>query len=148
MNRLKELRAEHHKTQQEIGDYLNLTQRAVSLYELGQRDIPNSVLQKLADYYCVSTDEILGRKPLNRELRGDLDKAEEVAKLVDGLPIETAEFILGLAGQICKENAKVNLKQQKKQKDEAPYVTEIGDKWIADLQERVSRIEQLLKQMK
>ncbi len=71
MNRLRELRIERHKTQQEIADHLNLSQRAVSFYELGKRDIPNKVLQELADYLCVSTDEILGREPLRRGLLGN-----------------------------------------------------------------------------
>ena len=62
MNRLKELRLKHDKTQQEIADFLNLTPKAISFYELGQRDIPNETLQKLADFFHVSTDYILGRE--------------------------------------------------------------------------------------
>ena len=50
MNRLKSLREKRNKTQQDIADFLNVTQKAVSFYELGQRDIPNETLQKLADY--------------------------------------------------------------------------------------------------
>ena len=61
MNRLKSLREKRNKTQQDIADFLNVTQKAVSFYELGQRDIPNETLQKLADYFRVSTDYILGR---------------------------------------------------------------------------------------
>ena len=74
MNRLKELRTKHDRTQQDVADYLNITQRAVSNYELGKRDIPNDILKKLADYYHVTTDEILGHEPLKRGLLGDLDK--------------------------------------------------------------------------
>ena len=61
MNRLKELRLKHEKTQQEIAAFLNVTPKAVSFYELGQRDIPNETLQKLANYFHVSTDYLLGR---------------------------------------------------------------------------------------
>ena len=61
MNRLKYLREQRKKTQQDIADFLNVTQKAVSFYELGQRDIPNETLDKLASYFCVSTDYILGR---------------------------------------------------------------------------------------
>ena len=61
MNRLRELRLQHGKTQQDIATYLNLTPKAISFYEKGERDIPNATLQKLADYFHVSTDEILGR---------------------------------------------------------------------------------------
>lgn len=62
MNRIKALREQHEKTQQDLADFLNLSQKAVSFYELGQRDIPNDVLKKLADYFHVSTDYILGRE--------------------------------------------------------------------------------------
>ena len=62
MNRIRALREKHEKTQQDLADFLNLSQKAVSFYELGQRDIPNDVLKKLADYFHVSTDYILGRE--------------------------------------------------------------------------------------
>ena len=62
MNRIRALREKHEKTQQDLADFLNLSQKAVSFYELGQRDIPNDVLKKLANYFRVSTDYILGRE--------------------------------------------------------------------------------------
>ena len=61
MNRLKRLREAKNVTQRELADFLRLTPKAISFYELGQRDIPNETLQKLADYFRVSTDYILGR---------------------------------------------------------------------------------------
>ena len=62
MNNLKYLRERKGITQRELSDFLNLTPKAISFYELGQRDIPNDVLKKLADYFHVSTDYILGRE--------------------------------------------------------------------------------------
>jgi repressor LexA len=64
MNRIRALREKHEKTQQDLADFLNLSQKAVSFYELGQRDIPNDVLKKLANYFRVSTDYILGREDI------------------------------------------------------------------------------------
>ena len=61
MNTLRFLRDKYGKTQQDIADYLHVTQKAVSFYELGQREIPIPVLEKLASYFHVSTDFILGR---------------------------------------------------------------------------------------
>lgn len=58
--RLKDLREDAEKTQSDIAKILNCTQACYSKYELEQRDIPNSALIKLAEYYCVSIDYIMG----------------------------------------------------------------------------------------
>ena len=44
-----------------MADYLKCTQVCYSNYENGKRDIPTDVLIKLADYYNVSVDYLLGR---------------------------------------------------------------------------------------
>ena len=59
--RIRGLREDRDLKQREIAEYLNCAQRTYSNYELGQRDIPTDVLIKLADYYRVSTDYLLGR---------------------------------------------------------------------------------------
>ena len=58
--RLRDLREDKDLKQREIAQYLNCSQRTYSNYELGQRDIPTEVLIKLALYYNVSVDYILG----------------------------------------------------------------------------------------
>ena len=67
MNRLQQLRLKRGETQQQLADHLSLTQRAISFYELGQRDIPNDVLIKLADHFLCTTDYLLGRIPEEQE---------------------------------------------------------------------------------
>ena len=59
--RIRDLREDHDLKQREIADYLNCSQQVYSNYELGQRDIPTDVLIKLADYYNVSIDYLLGQ---------------------------------------------------------------------------------------
>ncbi len=58
--RIRDLREDHDLKQREIAAYLNCSQRSYSNYELGQRDIPTDILIKLAQYYNVSVDYILG----------------------------------------------------------------------------------------
>lgn len=58
--KIRDLREDHDLKQREIADYLNCSQRVYSNYELGQRDIPTEVLIKLAAFYNVSVDYILG----------------------------------------------------------------------------------------
>lgn len=58
---IRNLREDNDKTQQELADYLNVKQTTYSKYELGKINIPIEVFIKLADYYDVSVDYLLGR---------------------------------------------------------------------------------------
>lgn len=59
--RIKDLREDSDKTQAEVAAFLGMKQPQYYRYETGLRDIPSDILIKLADYYGVSTDYILGR---------------------------------------------------------------------------------------
>lgn len=59
--RIKDLREDNDKTQTEVAMFLGMKQPQYYRYETGLRDIPSDILIKLADYYGVSTDYILGR---------------------------------------------------------------------------------------
>ena len=63
---IRNLREDHDKKQQELADYLNVKQTTYSKYELGKINIPIEVFIKLADYYGVSIDYIVGRSPLDK----------------------------------------------------------------------------------
>ena len=58
--RLRELREDHDLSQTDIADYLGCSQSVYSRYESGERILPVDVLIKLANYYSVSTDYLLG----------------------------------------------------------------------------------------
>lgn len=58
--RLEELRTDRNKTQAEIADYLICQREVYRRYEKGTRQIPVDFLVRLALYYSVSTDYILG----------------------------------------------------------------------------------------
>lgn len=58
---IRDLREDHDLTQREMGEILSCSQRVYSNYERGELDIPTEILIKLADYYGVSTDYLLGR---------------------------------------------------------------------------------------
>lgn len=59
--RLRELRLELGKTQQEMADLLNITSSAYSLYETGKRQLNYESLLILADYFEISLDYLFGR---------------------------------------------------------------------------------------
>ena len=58
--RLRDLREDSDLTQQAVANFLNIKQSTYSQYENEKRQIPNEALIKLAKYYNVSTDYILG----------------------------------------------------------------------------------------
>lgn len=59
--RIRDLREDNDLMQEDLAKMLNCTQACYSNYETGKRDIPTEVLNKLADFYGVSTDYLLGR---------------------------------------------------------------------------------------
>ena len=65
---IRNLREDHDKTQKELADYLNIKQTTYSKYELGKVNIPVEVFIKLADFYNVSVDYLLGRTKNKQQL--------------------------------------------------------------------------------
>lgn len=58
--RIRELREDADLTQKQMSAILHCSQQVYSNYELGQRDIPTSILIALAKHFKTSTDYILG----------------------------------------------------------------------------------------
>lgn len=58
--RLREVRKEHSVSQQVLADYLGVTQAALSGWETGKYKIDNNNLLRLAKYFGVTTDYLLG----------------------------------------------------------------------------------------
>lgn len=56
------LRKEHQMTQQEVADVLGCNREVYRRYEKGTREMPASMIIKLAKYYLVSTDYLLGQE--------------------------------------------------------------------------------------
>ena len=61
MNRLKLLREEKKLIQKDIAKLLNVSIPAVNQYESGKRDMSTDTVIKLAEYFNVSTDYLLGK---------------------------------------------------------------------------------------
>ena len=60
--KIRDLREDHDKTQTELADYLHIKQTTYSKYELGKINIPIEAFMKLADYYNVTVDYLIGRE--------------------------------------------------------------------------------------
>ena len=72
MNRLKELREDKDLYQKDVAKMLGISQQYYSEYESGNRAIPIFHLIKLAEFYNVSIDYIVGltdnTKPYSRKI--------------------------------------------------------------------------------
>lgn len=60
VKRIRDLREDHDKTQQEIAEVLGTSQTMYARYERGANEMPLRHLIKLCNYYGVSADYILG----------------------------------------------------------------------------------------
>lgn len=58
---IRDLREDRDLTQTDLASVLQLHQTTYSDYELGKLNVPVPVLHKLADFYGVSVDYLLGR---------------------------------------------------------------------------------------
>ena len=58
---IRALREDRDLSQQQIAKYLQISRGSYTNYEIGARGIPTEVLIKLADYYNVSIDYLVGR---------------------------------------------------------------------------------------
>lgn len=79
MTTLRDLRKGRNLTMKSLGAIIGVAESTISQYESGKREPDFSTLQKLADYFNVSVDYLLGRT----------DKKETAAPKDDGLtPLE------------------------------------------------------------
>lgn len=72
-NQIKKLRQENKLLQKELAEELNLTQQTISSYESNKREPDSETLQKIAQYFDVSVDYLLG---ISKE-RTPADKIKE-----------------------------------------------------------------------
>ena len=59
--RIRDLREDKDLTQTDMAKYLNISQRAYSRYENGERSIPIETLSLLADFHGTSIDYLVNR---------------------------------------------------------------------------------------
>ncbi len=62
-SKLKELRAQNKYTIAQLCELTGLNQNTYAKYERNERDVSTETLSKLADFYGVTTDYLLGREP-------------------------------------------------------------------------------------
>jgi len=59
--KIRDIREDHDLKQKQVADYLMCDQSLYSKYERGERPLPLEYADRLADFYKVSVDYLLGR---------------------------------------------------------------------------------------
>lgn len=89
--RLKELRAEKQISQTELAAILNISNRTISMYEQGNSEPNVETLAKIAAYFYVSTDYLIGitnsRNPDNRSISDELNLSDEAVDILKEFPL-------------------------------------------------------------
>lgn len=93
--RLRELREKKGLTQAELGRLFNLSKQAISSYETGGSAPGPETLQRLADFFGVSLDWLLGRTD-DPHLLGQTNTTQET-EIQEKLPPQVKKIIHSLA---------------------------------------------------
>ena len=59
--RIQDLRTDADMSHKQLSEILHISQRSYSHYETGSRNIPVEMLIRLANYYDISVDYLVGR---------------------------------------------------------------------------------------
>ena len=59
--RIQDLRTDADLSQRQLSEILHISQRSYSHYQTGSRNIPIEMLIRLANYYDISIDYLVGR---------------------------------------------------------------------------------------
>lgn len=67
MKNLRKLRKEKNISMKKLGEDINVAESTISLYETGKREPDYETLKKIAEYFDVSIDYLLGRVDVRKE---------------------------------------------------------------------------------
>ena len=107
MEKLLFLREQLNVTQRAVADYIGLSRQAYAHYEFGDRYPDLKTLCKLADFFGVSVDYLLGRETCNLALS---PPPSEYQRIYESQPRETQENILEFMKVFSKASIKTQLK--------------------------------------
>lgn len=107
--RLKQIRKERKLTIQEVCDGADIAVRTYQNYEYGKREISVEALFKLAQFYNVTTDYLLGREPADKQPNPitqltNEEMEQRLLKAYFSLPDKLRnDFLKGMAEQLGME---------------------------------------------
>lgn len=111
-DRLRQLRLERRLSQEEVARQVGITRSAYSHYEINNRHPVYETLMKLASYFNVTLDYIIGgndTKRINRPIETQEDKILELFKSMD---YEQRQLSLGLLHSIVEGDLSKNVRSR------------------------------------
>ena len=85
--RLKELRKAHKMKQIDIASVINCSQGVYSRYESEEREPPFDIIKKLAEYYGVTIDYLMGADTVQASATAPIEKAPAATKDDKGMEL-------------------------------------------------------------
>lgn len=107
-NRIKLLREEKKIRQDELAKVLSISPSAVGMYERDEREPNDEITLKLAEYFGVSTDYLLGKSDIRNPENTNLDKLQIGLSTKDYTNISDTQIkqIEDFAKFVLKDNKK------------------------------------------
>ena len=99
MNRMKLLREQHNLSQTDLAKILNISRQSYNFYENEKRDPDTTMLIRIADFFNVSLDYLLGRtnnpSPLTQEKTPSYQEEviQELEDITPEMASEVRQFI-------------------------------------------------------
>ena len=132
-SKLKELRNKHKYTISQVCELLDFNPNTYAKYERDERDVSTETLSKLASFYHVSTDYLLGRDNGEQtaldELAGQFNMSLLEKKIVENyfeLPEKTRgdlmEFLSRTVKEVAAESKNIYMKASRSADDRGPEV--------------------------
>ncbi|MED1565773.1 helix-turn-helix transcriptional regulator [Bacillus paramycoides] len=88
--KIKDLRKNNKITQEQLGNAIGVSKMAISYFEKGKKSPGRESLEKIADYFDVTTDYLLGRSEdpeLNEEENKIVtEEGKNILALIESLP--------------------------------------------------------------
>ncbi len=99
MERLKELRREKNLPQKRVGDDVGIAQQTLSRYEKNINSVPVDALVRLAKYYNVTTDYLLGISQVKNSFRNQSSRSrnQEFLNIYKSLSLKNKELLWTIA---------------------------------------------------
>ncbi|PFZ03795.1 transcriptional regulator [Bacillus pseudomycoides] len=89
---IKKLRRKKNITQEQLGNAIGVSKMAISYFEKGKKAPGRETLEKIADYFNITTDYLLGRSDdpelTEYESKVVTEEGNNIIKLIETLPKE------------------------------------------------------------
>lgn len=86
----------------QLGEFMGVSESCISQYENGKREPDNNTLIKLADFFEVSVDYLLGadteNKILNKRLKTLLGDTEDYSNFANAIGVKVSDVAMWLKG--------------------------------------------------